>query len=420
MKKAFLLILSLICCTILICSCGAATESYAPEMPAEDAMNMETDSEEYYEEEVAVEESETSPGLGGLGGNIITNSDRKLVYTASYDIQTEEYEQDYISIINAASRYNGYVSNESTYGTKPVQQGDPGRMTEIELKIPVENYTKFTADLSGIGYITNKNQFVDDITTAYMDTESRINLLETRYDKLNQHLKQATKMEDIITLEDEMTQILYELEVLKGEMRGYDNLITYSTINIRLDEVVEITEMPVSKDSFWDRAGDGFMSTMAGVGAFFEGVGVFLVSAFPVLVILAILAAAVIVIIKASKKGRAKKAEEAKAIAESKLVRAAKIEKTADGILNVYPTDRDYPSIYRSTMAVYWNDDEKFLYHLDGQNWTIEQWYTQILKAVGIEYDNRLLITPDTEWINISDEERRRILGAEQFVYSKK
>ncbi len=420
MKKAFLLILSLICCTILICSCGDASEHYSPEMPAEDSMNMETDSEEYYDDKSAVEESEISEGLGSLGGNIVTNSDRKLVYTASYDIQTEEYEQDYISIINAASRYNGYVSNESTYGTKPVQQGDPGRMTEMELKIPVENYTKFTADLSGIGYIANKNQFVDDITTAYMDTESRINLLETRYDKLNQHLKQATKMEDIITLEEEMTQILYELEVLKGEMRGYDNLITYSTINIRLDEVVEITEMPVSKDSFWDRAGDGFMGTMAGVGAFFEGVGVFLVSAFPVIIILAALAAAAIVIIKAAKKRRAKRVEEAKAIAESKLIGVSKIEKTAAGILNVYPKDREYPSIYRSAMAVYWNDEDKYIYHLEGQNWTIEQWYTQILKAVSTEYGNRLLITPDTEWVNISDKERTGILGAEQYVYSKK
>ena len=54
---------------------------------------------------------------------------------------------------------------------------------------------------------------MEDVSEQYYDTESRISFLELRYAKLEEHLKQAEKMEDIITLEKEMAQILTDLDL---------------------------------------------------------------------------------------------------------------------------------------------------------------------------------------------------------------
>lgn len=249
-------------------------------------------------------------GLGDLGGNVVANTERKLVYTAGYTIETQQYVDDYGKILTAVKKYNGYVSNENSSGTPPEEYGDSGRRAELTLRIPVESYTAFTAELSGIGTTVEKSQDTEDITLQYSDVESRIDLLEMQYKKLSAHLEKATKMSDIIQLEEEMCSILNELDSLKGTRRQYDDMVNYSTINVTLREVVKQGAVSTSKQGFWERALDGLSSTLVGVGSFFESFGVFLITASPVLLILGILFAAIFVPITLSRRKKRKKAAE--------------------------------------------------------------------------------------------------------------
>ena len=318
MKKLFCMIIALLLTAVFAVSCAAAYDNTSSgegyyddggyEMPAEEP-------EYYYEEEAPVEsaapaedEGSKLSGLGDLGGNITANTQRKLVYSASYTIETEKYTDDYARIIAAAKKYNGYISGENSYGTAPEEYGDSGRTAELTVRIPVESYTAFTSDLSGIGYTVQKSQNTDDITSQYSDVESRIDLLETQYDKLAAHLENATKMSDIIELEEEMCRILNELDELKGTRRHYDDMVAYSTVDIILNEVVKQGEVSTSKQGFWDRASDGFSSTLVGVGSFFESLGVFLVAASPVLLILGVIFAAIFVPIALVRRKKRKKA----------------------------------------------------------------------------------------------------------------
>ena len=75
-------------------------------------------------------------------------------------------------------------------------------------------------------------------------------------------------------------------------------MVNYTTINVYLKEVVKLTEVPTSEEGFWDRASEGFNSTAESVGVFFESLGVFFISASPVLFILALIAVAVIAIVR--------------------------------------------------------------------------------------------------------------------------
>lgn len=48
-------------------------------------------------------------------------------------------------------------------------------------------------------------------------------------------------MEDIIALESALSDVQYQIEGLSGTLRNYDRLITFSTIDVYLSEVRDLT-----------------------------------------------------------------------------------------------------------------------------------------------------------------------------------
>ena len=140
---------------------------------------------------------------------------------------------------------------------------------------------------------------VEDTTDYYYDTESRIELLETRYAKLEEYLRSASSMEDIITLESEMSDILYQLDELKGAKRSLDNQIAYSTVNIDLEEIVKASSVSYESGGLGERMKNGIVATFRGVVSFLENLLVFLVAALPVFALLGVLALIVLLIVKA-------------------------------------------------------------------------------------------------------------------------
>ncbi len=276
MKKLGLLLLLLLLLAGVFAGCAAPSPSSsyaeagdaAPEAPAEDA-------------------AEESSGLGDLEAALAQADNRKLVYTASIVMTTEDFAGAYSQLADRVAGLGGYISYEETRGTEPTAYGDTGRHSELTVKIPVEHYEAFLGGLSEIGEIESKSQTTEDITSQYYDVDARIEMLEGRYERLKEHLEAATAMEDIIALEEEISQVLLELDTLKGERRGMDYLVEYSTVNISLREVVRAGAVSASDGSVGQRAGDSFQSTWQGIGVFFQELAVVLAGAAPVLILLA-------------------------------------------------------------------------------------------------------------------------------------
>ena len=61
-------------------------------------------------------------------------------------------------------------------------------------------------------------------------------------------------------------------------------------------------------------------------------------------------------------------------------------------------------------MEVHWNNEGKFLYSPKPKEWSYIEWYVQILKAVK-EQSYILLITENTQWVNIKKELKNEIIN---------
>lgn len=299
MKRIFAFAAALVLAFCLFAGCGRKSE----------VSNDPYDMFETAESESPSYSGGAAPEEAG-GNHILVNgvdTDRKLVYWVELDIRTEHYNEDYAMIMNRLDAYGGYIYSEYIYGIEPETNLDRGRSASLMLKVPVEHLAEFLDAIEGSSNVVSKQMDVDDTTDRYFDTESRIELLETRYAKLEEYLNAAESMEDIIILESEMSDLLYQLDDLKGERRGMDNRVAYSTVSIELDEIVKATSVSYESEGLGERMKNGIVATFRGVLSFLEGLLVFLVAALPVLALLGIFALIILLIVKASIKGAKKR-----------------------------------------------------------------------------------------------------------------
>ena len=184
----------------------------------------------------------------------------KLVYSSEFTISTPDFEADYAKILDACNRFGGYVQSESTSGQAPTTSHASGRRSYFVFRIPVDNYEAFIGEVSAVGVLESKDLYTDDISFNYYDNESRIAVLEEEQARLMDHLKNATEMEDVIVLESQLSDVLYQLDQLKGNRRGMDNQVEYANVSVTLYERTVAGNLQDSKGTVGERAGNAFSS----------------------------------------------------------------------------------------------------------------------------------------------------------------
>ena len=132
------------------------------------------------------------------------------------------------------------------------------------IRIPADQADNFVQQISGESNIVSSSETVQDVTLQYVDTESRIQALETERDRLLELLEQAESLEDILKIEQRLTEVRYALESYTSQMRTLENQVTYATIHLNISEVQEYT--PVAEETVWQRIAGGFMDSLKGVG----------------------------------------------------------------------------------------------------------------------------------------------------------
>jgi hypothetical protein len=231
----------------------------------------------------------------------------KVIKTAVMEIETKNFDGDLEHIQQKAEEMGGYVASMSVSGTKPENYGDGGRRAELTLRVPQNDLDSFMEDTRGLSDVIYENLDTEDITNSYMDTQSRLKIYQTQYDRLLELLEKAEKMEDIITLENELTRVTYEIESLTSSLEQWDDLVDFSTVTVTLYERSVFSSVTGSGESMGSRMKEGLLNSLNDIARFFENFLVGFVSALPVLVLLAVIGLAVFLIVKGILRKRKKR-----------------------------------------------------------------------------------------------------------------
>jgi len=295
MKKLIALFISLVL-VISLCACSSKSagssynKGYAPETAYDDALDIGFTADSSENTSMGSDGKYTdSASKENLGYKIIKNARLRLI--------SRNFDEDIASIEKLLNEYEGYVSSSEIQGTKPEAYGDYGRTASLVVRIKQENLDAFLQSTGNLCEVTYKNISTDDVTTQYFDTQSRLKVYQTQYDRIIELIAKAENIEDLITLEAELTRITYEIESLTTDIKRWDNLISYSTVTINITEKNTLSNIS-SNNSFFGKIAEGFLSTLSSVGVFFAELFAGIIIYSPVLIIFAVVLVVIIVILK--------------------------------------------------------------------------------------------------------------------------
>jgi len=285
-RRLLSILLALILC-LSLAACGAnsapegAYDRYEAELPMA-------------EENAALSDSSTT-------GNSVNNPSqgRKWIVTVHMDAETEDLDALLAQLDGHIADLNGYIENHSIYNGSNYSRYRYRNAT-LTIRIPADKVDAFAAQVGDISNVVSTDLTREDITLAYVDTESRMKALQTEEARLLELMEQAETMSDLLEIEARLTDVRYELESVTSRLRTYDNQINYATIHLDISEVQEYT--PVEDPTLWERISGSFTGSLKDLWESLQDLLVLLVVAFPFLLVYGGIALAIILLIRRIRK----------------------------------------------------------------------------------------------------------------------
>lgn len=225
----------------------------------------------------------------------------KMVYTANIEAETQDFDACTASLEELVEDLGGYLEYASTSS-----YGDGSRRASYTVRVPAGQFKGFLTSVGEISHVVSQDRNADNISERYYDTESRLETQKTKMDRLQMLLSKAETMEDIIDLENAISETEYQIEQLTGSLRHYDSLVDFAMVEIGLREVLRLTTVEEAPPTFGRQLGSAFTEGLRSFGDFLQGVAIFLAYNWLWLLVLALI---LLLVIKLSRRKQAQRTE---------------------------------------------------------------------------------------------------------------
>ena len=231
-------------------------------------------------------------------------ANRKIIRNASVGVQTLEFDK-FIENLNAAIAGVGGFIESSNVGGKEYYGSRSLRSASFEIRIPAASLDAFLNTVDGLGNVTSLSTNMRDVTTNYVDSQKHLEALRAEQDALLEILKSATTVEDIITVQDRLTYVKYEIESYESILRTYDDQVDLSTVSLRLYEVER--ETVVEPETFGQEVSRRFRESLETVGDNARSFGAWLFGNAPEIVVFLVINGVIALILVLSIRGGVKR-----------------------------------------------------------------------------------------------------------------
>ena len=291
MKKTLFSILFSLALAASLAGCGGAASSTAAARASYSSMDSAPQAYAADAGGTAAEAAGTSDLSDAVqnSADLLPQDGRKIILNATLSIEALDFNATCTALARAAQSCGGYVSSTSI--DTPAYEG-AYRTAYYQFRIPAEQYSVFLEGAGSAGNLVSKQESTQDVTSAYVDVEARLKSL-----KLHAMMEQAGDLETLLAIQNQLTEVQYQIESYTAQQRTYDDLISYSTVDVTVEEVKQITE---KTETFGDRVSDAFRRSWRDFGYGAQDFAVGFVAALPTLLVLAVLAAVAVTAARAA------------------------------------------------------------------------------------------------------------------------
>ncbi|KUO77831.1 MAG: hypothetical protein APF81_04185 [Desulfosporosinus sp. BRH_c37] len=210
---------------------------------------------------------------------------RKITYDLSLTLEVVSIDEVVTRISKEVQQVGGYVTSSQQNGL------DSHSSAQMSVKIPADKLTGLRDSLGTWGKILDQHLLANDITNQYYDSQVRLQTLEAEEKRYLEILNQAQTVEDVLKVENALSNIRQQIEQLKGQLKLWNNMVDYSTVNLQLVTLqspnlnVRNPWQPISWNNTWKATQDAVLKTISSVWNALNYLIVGLGYAFPYLII---------------------------------------------------------------------------------------------------------------------------------------
>ena len=273
------------------CGSSSRSESASTDMSAGTYAAYDTATEES-----ASDSSSEIADTADSTSDTTDNYQQKLIKTYNYSFETTDMSASQQQVKDNVNKYGGYIESSSCYDSSSCN---------YTIRIPEDKADDFLSDADDIGEKTYESESQEDITTSYYDTAAHIEALETQHKRLLELMEKASSIDDIISLEERLSNVEYELSSYEQQLKIYDNQVDYVTIYIDITLVDTVSAQ--GSDSFTDKIAKGLNTTFSDLGNSLVNGLIWFIVHIPYIVVYGIIIAVIAIIIRKIKKFHANK-----------------------------------------------------------------------------------------------------------------
>ncbi|MFN7035808.1 MAG: DUF4349 domain-containing protein [Bellilinea sp.] len=243
MFKKSLVIVMLLVLTLTACAPARSEKQVIPEsMPQE--MFAGAPQSTYADSESARTFQQETGNMMGVENPV----ERMVIRNANLSIVVKSPAEAMDQIISMAEEMGGFVVTSTLYQRR-LANGNLVLEGNVTIRVPALKLNEALDQIKGLvdnpqTDILTENISGQDVTAEYTDLKSRLRNLEDAAEQLRKIMETATKTEDVLQVLNELRSVTEQIEVLKGQIKYYEESAAMSAISVNLQ--AQETVAPIS------------------------------------------------------------------------------------------------------------------------------------------------------------------------------
>ncbi len=195
--------------------------------------------------------------------------DAKIIKTADINLEVRDVNAAAESLKTLAAAKGGQVSSTN------IRKSSNNQLTgSVVIRVPQASFDAAIEGVKALGTVKSISTSGQDVTEQYVDLQAQKTSYTNQLAQYNAIMKQSTRVEDIIKVQEQIDRVQTELDRLNGRINYLDNRIDLSTISVYLQE-----PEPVG-----GQAGHDFVSTInEGIAGFLGMIDALIILLFTLL-----------------------------------------------------------------------------------------------------------------------------------------
>ncbi len=205
----------------------------------------------------------------------------------------------------------GFVQSSQVSGGNPIddKHNEP-RFAVVVMRVPSARFDDVRGRLGGLGKLVSENISGEEVSAQLVDMQARMTSLLLQEDAYKKLFNTATKIQDIITVQERLTEVRTQIEQISAQKINLGNQVAMSTITVNLQEKIKADAArakPKAKKvkSFSDRVSQSWNNGTKALGNVLTAVVVVFVALAPFIPLMLIGALLALYLIRRTRRANA-------------------------------------------------------------------------------------------------------------------